>query len=103
LYAVDFVKNLVEEFEKHNMSPFVVYGEDSLPVIRFKGANESDCSLSVVISAGGIVLCRVVGVNTVKQTFRFKDIDETFFTLIRDHYDTMRSLIRMRDNWGGKT
>jgi len=99
LYAVDFVKNLVEEFEKHNMSPFVVYGEDSLPVIRFKGANESDCSLSVAVSTVGIVLYRVVGINTIKQTFRFKDIDETFFELLRDHYETIRNLIKMRNNW----
>ena len=103
MYAVDFVKNLVEEFKNHDMSPIVVYGENSLPVIQFEGANESDCSLSVTVSASGIILRRVVGTNTVEQTFRFKDIDESFFDLIRDHYSTIKSLIKMRDDWLGKT
>ena len=100
---MDFVKNLVEGFEERNMSPVVVYGEDPLPVIRFKGADEGNCSLSVTISTGGIILRRVAGTNTTEQTFRFEDIDESFFVLARNHYDTIRSLVRMRDGRAGKT
>ena len=101
--AVDVVNKLVEEFEKRNMFSVVVYGEDSSPVIEFEGANESDCSVSVILSVEGVILQRVVGANTIEQSFRFEDINEAFFDLVRDHYGTIRSLIRFRDNWLGKT
>jgi hypothetical protein len=32
-----------------------------------------------------------------------EEFDEGFFVLARDHYDAIRSLIRMRDDWVGKT
>ena len=96
------MEKLEKGFEEYKMSPIAVYGEDSSPVIRFKGANDSDCSLSVVVSDGWVVVYRVIGTGTIAQDFHYKDIDNDFFKLVRDHYDTIRSLIKMRDGLLGK-
>jgi hypothetical protein len=96
--GADVVKEVLEGFEEHNMSPVAVYSEDSSTIIRFKGTNENDCSLSVVISAGRVIVHRVIGKSTVLQDFYFQDIDDGFFEMVKDHYDTIRGLISMRDS-----
>lgn len=100
----DIVKKLVEGFKKHDMHPVALEnGENLSTIIRFKGTNDSDCSLSVILSAGRVVVHRVMGISTIVQDFHFQDIDERFFELAKDHYDTIKSLIRMRDKLLGKT
>ncbi len=100
----EIVKRLVEGFKEHGMSPVALESdENSSTVIRFEGTNESDCSLSVMISAGRVAVCRIIGVGTTVQDYHFRDVDDSFFGLVRDYYDTMKSLVRMRDGLLGKT
>ncbi len=99
----DIVEKLVEDFKEHNMSPVALEnGENSSTVIRFEGTNEIDCSLSVIIAAGRVAVCRITGFGTTVQDYHFQDIDDSFFELVRDHYETIRSLIKIRDGLLGK-
>jgi hypothetical protein len=103
LRDADIVKKLVEGFKEHNMSPVALdSGENSSTVIRFEGTNESDCSLSVITAAGRIVIQRIIGTSAIAQDFHYKEIDKDFFELIRDHYATIKGLIKMRDGLLGK-
>ena len=100
----DIVRKLVEGCERHGMSCVVSESvEDKSMVIRFDGAQENDCSLSIAISAGGIVLHRVVGRLTTAQPYDPQDMDEGFFELLRNHYDTITSLTKMREKLLGFT
>jgi hypothetical protein len=104
LRDADIVRKLVEGCERHGMSCVVSEGvEGNSTVIRFDGVQENDCSLSVTISAGGIVLRRIVGRLTTAQPYDPQDMDEGFFELLRNHYDTIASLIKMRDKLLGFT
>lgn len=92
------MRKIVEGCERHGMSCAVSESvEDRSTVIRFGGAQENDCSLSVTISANGIVLHRIIGRLTTAQPYDPQDMDDGFFELLRNHYDTITSLIKMRE------
>jgi hypothetical protein len=94
----------VEGFEGHDMSCVISeIAEDSSTIIRFEKANESDCSLSVTLSGNKVAVHRVIGRGVIVQHYDLQDIDESFFELLRDHYDTIRSLLKMRDKLLGPT
>ena len=104
MHDTDIVRKFVEGCERHGMSCIVSKGiENKSTVIRFDGVQENDCSLSVTISAGGIVLHRIVGRLTTAQPYDPQDMEEDFFELLRNHHDTIASLIKMRDKLLGFT
>jgi hypothetical protein len=98
LCNIDILAKLLEGFEGHGM-PCVTSesAEDSPMVVRFEEANESDCSLSVTVSCNKVAVHRVIGRGVIVQHYDVHDIDEGFFELLRDHYDTIKSLLKMRD------
>jgi hypothetical protein len=99
LSYADVLEILVKGFEKHDM-PYDVSesSENSSIVIRFEGAKESDCSLSVMVQVNKVDVQRVIGKGVIKQSFDLGDIDESFFELLKEHLDTMKGLIKMRDD-----
>jgi len=101
---VDVLEILVKGLEKHDMSYVVSESsEDSSTVIRFEGANESDCSLSVAISVNKVEVHRVIGRGIIKQSYDLEDIDDSFFELLKEHRDTIKGLLKMREQLlGGK-
>jgi hypothetical protein len=95
---MDILRKLMEGFEGHGMSCVISEStEDLSTVICFEKANESDCSLSVTVSGKKVAVHRVIGRGVIVQHFDPEDIDESFFELLRDHYDTIRGLLKMRD------
>lgn len=102
---VDVWEILVKGFEKYDM-PYVVSenAEDLSKVIRFEGASESDCSLSVTMSVNNKVeVHRVIGRGVIKQSYDLEDIDDSFFELLKEHRDTIKGLLKMREQLlGGK-
>ena len=78
----DVLEILVKGFEKHDMSYIVSESpENSSKVIRFEGADESDCSLSITTMVNKVEVCRVIGRGVIKQSYDLEDIDDSFFEL----------------------
>jgi hypothetical protein len=103
LHNSDILTKLLEGFEKQGM-PCVTSEncEHSSTAIRFEGASELDCSLSVLISANKVAVHRVIGRGVIEQPYDFQEIDESFFELLKDHYETIKSLLRMREKLVGR-
>jgi hypothetical protein len=95
---VDVLEILVKGLEKQGMPYVVSESPDNLPVIiRFEGADESDCSLSITTSVDKVEVCRVIGRGVIKQSYDFEDIDDSFFELLKEHRDTIKGLLKMRE------
>jgi len=93
----DVVRRLVEGFGRHNIPCAALENPEdaATTTIQFEGAQESYCSLTATVSFDKLTVHRVIGKGVIVQTFDLQDIDEHFFELIRDHYDTIRGLIKM--------
>jgi hypothetical protein len=104
LSYADVLEILVKGFKKHDMA-YDVSGdsENSSVVVRFEGAKESDCSLSVMVYINRVEVQRVIGRGVIKQSHDLEDLDDSFFELLKEHLDTIKSLLKMRDKLlGGK-
>jgi hypothetical protein len=98
LADMDILTKLMEGLEKHEMPHTVSENTDNSPtIIRFEKANEHDCALSVTISGDKLEMHRVIGAAKITQSFDLEQIDVSFFEMLRDHHDTIISLIKMRD------
>ena len=95
---MDILAELTQGLDKHELSYTVCETTDNTPVVvRFEKANEEDCSMALIISGNKLEIHRVIGSGEIKQSFEPEQIDESFFEMLKDHHDTIKSLIKMRD------
>lgn len=95
---VNILNDLAEGFERHMMLYTISEGTAGSPVIiRFEEVSEDDCSLSVKVYDDRLEVNQIIGKGKVTKSFDPGDINDHFFEMLREHYDTINSLIKMRN------
>ncbi len=91
-------EGFAERLKAYDMPYVTSEGTESPSTIfRFEEADEDDCSLSVMVHIDKVEVRRVVGRATITQSYSLEDIDDNFFELLKEHHDTLKDLLRMRE------
>jgi hypothetical protein len=85
------LNKLTEGFDRYKI-PYIITAdvENVISVIKFIGADDSDCFLLFAVIGNEIRVYQLIGTTITKRLFDYKDISDDFFMIIKFHYKTVR-------------
>ena len=91
------LNELKKGFEQYEL-PYVVTesADDSAFVVKFNGANDCDCLLLIVGANKELEVHKVTGPTIARRSFDYGSIDEDFFSMLKENYETVKKLILLR-------